>query len=90
MLALCLGRGGPSVGWAQGTSCSHQVLERRIAEILGRRVDLLPQPVEKPRLRTSIRIAVLPSRHGPDATVADISENAAQVEGCMAGMDQPT
>jgi hypothetical protein len=32
----------------------------------------------------------LPSRHGPDATVADISENAAQVEGCMAGMDQPT
>ncbi|SRR5260370_22443799 len=29
-------------------------LERRIAEILGRRVDLLPEPVEKPRLRANI------------------------------------
>ncbi len=29
-------------------------LERRIAEIVGRRVDLLPEPVEKPRLRTNI------------------------------------
>lgn len=29
-------------------------LERRIAEILGRRVDLLPEPVEKPRLRAAI------------------------------------
>jgi predicted nucleotidyltransferase len=29
-------------------------VERRIAEILGRRVDLLPEPVEKPRLRASI------------------------------------
>ncbi len=29
-------------------------LERRIAELLGRRVDLLPEPVEKPRLRASI------------------------------------
>lgn len=29
-------------------------LERRIAELLGRRVDLLPEPVEKPRLRANI------------------------------------
>ena len=29
-------------------------LERRIAEILGRRVDLLPDPVEKPRLRANV------------------------------------
>jgi hypothetical protein len=29
-------------------------LERRIAEILGCRVDLLPEPVEKPRLRSNI------------------------------------
>ena len=29
-------------------------LERRIAEILGRRVDLLPEPVEKARLRANI------------------------------------
>jgi uncharacterized protein len=29
-------------------------LERRITEILGRRVDLLPEPVEKPRLRAKI------------------------------------
>ena len=29
-------------------------LERRIAEILGRRVDLLPEPVEKLRLRANI------------------------------------
>jgi len=29
-------------------------LERRLAEILGRRVDLLPEPVEKPRLRANL------------------------------------
>ncbi len=29
-------------------------LERRIAEILGRRVDLLPEPTEKPRLQANI------------------------------------
>ncbi len=29
-------------------------LERRVAEIVGRRVDLLPEPVEKPRLRANI------------------------------------
>jgi predicted nucleotidyltransferase len=29
-------------------------LERRLADILGRRVDLLPEPVEKPRLRANI------------------------------------
>lgn len=29
-------------------------LERRIAEILGRRVDLLPEPIEKPTLRANI------------------------------------
>ncbi len=29
-------------------------LERWITEILGRRVDLLPEPVEKPRLRAAI------------------------------------
>ena len=29
-------------------------LERRITEILGRHVDLLPEPAEKPRLRTNI------------------------------------
>ena len=29
-------------------------LERRIAEIIGRHVDLLPEPVEKPRLRANI------------------------------------
>jgi predicted nucleotidyltransferase len=29
-------------------------LERRITEILGHRVDLLPEPVEKPRLRANI------------------------------------
>lgn len=29
-------------------------LERRIAELLGRRVDLLPEPVERPRLRAHI------------------------------------
>lgn len=29
-------------------------LERRITELLGRRVDLLPEPVEKPRLRANI------------------------------------
>jgi uncharacterized protein len=29
-------------------------LERRIAEILARRVDLLPEPVQQPRLQASI------------------------------------
>ncbi len=29
-------------------------LERRITEIVGRRVDLLPEPAEKPRLRANI------------------------------------
>jgi uncharacterized protein len=29
-------------------------LERRLAELVGRKVDLLPEPVEKPRLRASI------------------------------------
>ena len=29
-------------------------LERRIAEILGRRVDLLPEPVQQPRLQANI------------------------------------
>ena len=29
-------------------------LERRIAEITGRHVDLLPEPVEKPRLQANI------------------------------------
>jgi hypothetical protein len=29
-------------------------LERRLGEILGRRVDLLPEPVEKPRLRANL------------------------------------
>ena len=29
-------------------------LERRLANILGRRVDLLPEPVEKQRLQASI------------------------------------
>jgi predicted nucleotidyltransferase len=28
--------------------------ERRMGEILGRRVDLLPEPVEKPRVRANI------------------------------------
>ncbi|MGA9867319.1 MAG: nucleotidyltransferase domain-containing protein [Acetobacteraceae bacterium] len=50
-------------------------LERRIAEILGRRVDLLPN---RPRNRacgpTSIGIVVLPSSHDPADCVADIIE----------------
>ena len=29
-------------------------LERRVAELLGRRVDLLPEPAEKPRLRANV------------------------------------
>lgn len=29
-------------------------LERRLTELVGRRVDLLPEPVEKPRLRANI------------------------------------
>jgi predicted nucleotidyltransferase len=29
-------------------------LERRLGEILGRRVDLMPEPVEKPRLQANI------------------------------------
>ncbi|MBV8915931.1 MAG: nucleotidyltransferase domain-containing protein [Acetobacteraceae bacterium] len=29
-------------------------LERRLSELLGRPVDLLPEPVEKPRLRANI------------------------------------
>jgi predicted nucleotidyltransferase len=29
-------------------------LEHRLGEILGRRVDLLPEPVEKPRLRANL------------------------------------
>jgi uncharacterized protein len=29
-------------------------LERRITELVGRKVDLLPEPVEKPRLRANI------------------------------------
>lgn len=29
-------------------------LERRLGEMLGRRVDLLPEPLEKPRLRANI------------------------------------
>jgi predicted nucleotidyltransferase len=29
-------------------------LERRITELLGRRVDLLPEPVETPRLQANI------------------------------------
>jgi predicted nucleotidyltransferase len=29
-------------------------LERRLANLVGRKVDLLPEPVEKPRLRTNI------------------------------------
>jgi predicted nucleotidyltransferase len=29
-------------------------LERRLTELIGRRVDLLPEPIEKPRLRAKI------------------------------------
>jgi uncharacterized protein len=29
-------------------------LERRLGELIGRKVDLLPEPVEKPRLRVNI------------------------------------
>ncbi|MBV9537305.1 MAG: nucleotidyltransferase domain-containing protein [Acidisphaera sp.] len=29
-------------------------IERRLAELVGRKVDLLPEPVEKPRLRANI------------------------------------
>jgi uncharacterized protein len=29
-------------------------LERRLAELIGRRVDLLPEPIEKPRLRANV------------------------------------
>lgn len=29
-------------------------LERRLAEILGRNVDLLPEPIEQPRLRANV------------------------------------
>lgn len=29
-------------------------LERRISEIIGKRADLLPEPVERPRLQTNI------------------------------------
>ncbi|MGE4049281.1 MAG: nucleotidyltransferase family protein [Acetobacteraceae bacterium] len=29
-------------------------LERRLAELLGRRVDLLAEPIEKPRLRANV------------------------------------
>ncbi len=29
-------------------------LERRLADLIGRPVDLLPEPIEKPRLRTNI------------------------------------
>src|ERR1700676_3448986 len=29
-------------------------LERRLTELVGRKVDLLPEPVEKPRLRANI------------------------------------
>jgi uncharacterized protein len=29
-------------------------LERRLADLVGRKVDLLPEPVEKPRLRVNI------------------------------------
>jgi predicted nucleotidyltransferase len=29
-------------------------LERRLAELVGRKVDLLPEPVDKPRLRANI------------------------------------
>jgi predicted nucleotidyltransferase len=29
-------------------------LERRLAQLVGRKVDLLPEPVEKPRLRANI------------------------------------
>jgi predicted nucleotidyltransferase len=29
-------------------------LERRLANLVGRKVDLLPEPVEKPRLRTEL------------------------------------
>ena len=29
-------------------------VERRLAEIIGRKVDLVPEPVEKPRLRANI------------------------------------
>ena len=29
-------------------------LERRLAELIGRPVDLLPEPIEKPRLRANI------------------------------------
>jgi predicted nucleotidyltransferase len=29
-------------------------LERRLADLVGRKVDLLPEPIEKPRLRANI------------------------------------
>jgi uncharacterized protein len=55
-------------------------LERRIAELLGGSVDLLPEPAEKSRLQDQInRAAFVPSRHDP-ASLADKTNSPAHTD----------
>jgi predicted nucleotidyltransferase len=64
-------------------------VERRIAELLGSPVDLLPEPVEKRRLQDQInRDRGVPSKHDPVASLADILENLERIEGYVAGLDR--
>jgi hypothetical protein len=64
-------------------------VERRIAELLGSPVDLLPEPVEKRRSQDQInRDRGVPSKHDPAASLADILENLERIEGYVAGLDR--
>jgi predicted nucleotidyltransferase len=64
-------------------------LERRIAELLGRPVDLLHEPERSAACRIrSTRTVGVPSRHDPAASLADILENVERIEGYLAGLDR--
>ena len=76
-----------------GRRASHLIrlvgLEREIGELLGRTVDLLPEPIEKARLVGPISNGDRKHAfyHDPVDCLADIN-NAARIAGYIQGMDQ--
>jgi len=63
-------------------------LERRIGETLGRRVEILPEPVENPRLRGNVeRDRALRSKHDPAHSPRHLIEKT-RVERYLFGMDR--
>jgi uncharacterized protein with HEPN domain len=65
-------------------------LELELGAALGRRVEILPEPVESPRLRSRVEQTVsVPSDHYRTCDcVADILDNIERIEGYISGLDR--